>query len=220
MIPKSLRSILIVLLILSMLMAFTPRENAYALKTDSGVSNLPLLSTFISQVRNGQAGEVRELYIPEILAATVVHQPREDNNFVSSEPNSVTLFGPSSQLGSTGLLAHNYLAGANFFLAQKDQIFYLIYGDGQISMWVVKEILQYQALNPTSKFSNFIDLKNNASLTTAEAFSKVYDRPGQVILQTCIAMDHNASWGRLFVIAQPFIFKTPVNLQASTREKL
>src|SRR5262245_40579626 len=116
MIPKSLRSILIVPFILSMLIAFTPMSNAYALNRNSASNNLPLLSTFITQIRNGQSGEIRGLYIPEILAATVVHQPKGDSNFVSAKQDIVTQFGLASQFGSTGLLAHNYLAGRNFFM--------------------------------------------------------------------------------------------------------
>ena len=166
--------------------------------------NLPALYTFANELRNGQSGEVRGVYIPEIMAAPVIHQPDGNNQFVSSMKNTLTQFDLASQFGSAGFLAHNYLAGQSFSLLEINQIFYLVYGDGQTSMLVVTEILRYQALEPTSTFSEFVDLQNNHHMTTAETFSKVYDRPGQIILQTCIAMGDVSSWGRLFVIAEPF----------------
>jgi hypothetical protein len=83
------------------------------------------------------------------------------------------------------------------------QKFFLVYGDGQVASFRVSEILRFQALQPYSSESNFVDLQNDASLTTTELFKKVYGRPGQAVLQTCIEADGIASWGRLFVIAEP-----------------
>lgn len=193
--------------ILILFIVFTPVNSVQALNSKSSGDTLPLLDTFVSQIRNGRAAELRGVYVPEIFAARIVQQPMGKNEFVSPRQNIVTQFGLASHFDSTGLLAHNNLAGANFSLLAKDQIFYLIYGDGQISAFVVTEILRYQALEPDSPLSEFVDLANGDSLTTSEAFSEVYDRPGQVIFQTCIAMGKNLSWGRLFVIAEPSIQK-------------
>jgi len=178
--------------------------SAQALNSHLDKDSLPALSEFVNQIKNNQGSELRGIYVPEILAARVVRQPKGHNEFVSPRHNIVTQFELASQFGSTGLLAHNYLAGERFSLLKENQKFYLIYGDGQISAFVVTEILRYQALNPTSLSSEFIDLANNDSLTASELFSKVYERPSQVILQTCIAAGNNSSWGRLFVIAKPY----------------
>ena len=199
--PKALRLILVFPFILILLTTLLS-GNALALQNHPQVNNLPPLGTFVNQLRNGQSGEVRGIYIPEILAAPVIHQPEGSTDFVSSRKNIVTQFDLASHFGSAGFLAHNYLAGRNFSLLEVDQVFYLIYGDGQTARVTVTEILRYQALEPTSSFSEFIDLKEDNLMTTAEAFSKVYKRPGQVILQTCIARGNIPNWGRLFVIAE------------------
>ncbi len=201
---KSIRSILAVSLILILSTSVIPVVSVQALSGYSHTDSLPLLNEFVSQVKNGQAGELRGIYVPEILAARVVQQPKGNDGFVSPRQNIVTQFELAAQFGSTGLLAHNYLAGERFSLLEEDQKFYLIYGDGQISTFVVTEIQRYQALDPTSTSSEFIDLENRDSLTASQLFSKVYDKPGQVVFQTCISTGKNFSWGRLFVIAKPY----------------
>ena len=202
---KSIRSILTISFISFIVCtAFLPAHNVQALRSDFHSQSLPLLNVFISQVKNGQPNELRGIYIPEILAAPVVQQPAGDNKFVSPRQNILTQFGLAAQFGSTGLLAHNNLAGASFSLLEKGQKVYLIYGDGQIATFIVTEILRYQALEPNSTSSKFVDLNNNNVLKASEVFSKVYDRQGQVIFQTCISSGEELGWGRLFVIAQPY----------------
>jgi len=202
---KPIRSILASIILLFVLSAaFIPTYGVQALGSHSPAENLPLLSIFVSQVKNGQSDQLRGIYIPEILAAPVVQQPQGNNGFVSPRQNIITQFSLASQFGSTGLLAHNNLAGASFSQLEKDQKIYLIYGDGQISTFVVTEISRYQALRPTSPSSNFIDLNTNDLLKASEVFSNVYDRQGQVIFQTCISNGDEPSWGRLFVIAKPY----------------
>jgi hypothetical protein len=181
-----------------------PTESAQALSSRFHSDSLPLLNTFVSEVKNGQSDQLRGIYIPEILAAPVVQQPDGNNEFVSPRQNIVTQFGLASQFGSIGLLAHNNLAGENFSLLEKGQTFYLIYGDGHVSAFIVTEILRYQALDPNSPSSKFISLNDDRLLTASELFTKVYNRQGQVILQTCISTGENLGWGRLFVIAEPY----------------
>ena len=168
------------------------------------ISNLPPLDTFVDKVKNGQAAELRGIYISDILAAPIVQQPIGRNDFISPWENTVTQFGLTSQFGSIGLLSHNYLAGESFAYLEEGQEFYLIYGDGQISTFVVSETLSYQAMEPTNVLSSFVDLENDDLLTAKELFSKVYNRRGEVILQTCISSNNDLSWGRLFIIAKPY----------------
>lgn len=203
---KSIRGILGISFILVVITTSIFVENAHALSRQN-TSSLPLLNVFVSQVKNGQAGELRGIYIPEILATPVVQQPTGNNSFVSPRQNIITQFNLASQIGSTGLLAHNYLAGKSFSFLEKDKKFYLIYGDGRVSTFIVTEVLRYQALEPTNITSKFASLENNDLLTASELFSKVYNRPGKVIFQTCISKDNNPSWGSLFVIAEPYSSK-------------
>jgi|SRR6266498_2545427 len=201
---KSIRSIFTISFIAILCLTLIPTGNAHALTGQFDSVDLPALDTFVEQVKNGQADEVRGVYIPDVLAALVVQQPAGMYGFVSPWQNIMTQFGLASKFGSTGLLAHNNLAGKSFVVLQNGQKFDLIYGDGKISTFVVSEILQFQALEPTSISSSFVDLESGDILTASELFTKIYDRPGQVILQTCIDADHNASWGRLFIIAKPY----------------
>jgi hypothetical protein len=201
---KSIRSILILsFILLTLFSTLIPTGNVQALSGHFRTSPLPLLDTFVSQVKNGQADELRGVYIPETLAARIVQQPTGNNEFVSPRQGIATQFGLASKLGATGLLAHNYLAGESFSLLEKGQKFYLIYGNGRTSAFVVTEILNYQALKPTSTSSNFVDLENGSLLKASELFSKIYNRPGQVVFQTCVSNEGNRAWGRLFVIAEP-----------------
>ena len=203
---KSFRSILVVSFLVLFFSSFFPVERAHALGKNpyTGGPDLPALSEFVSQVTDGQTGELRGLYVPDLFAAPVIQQPDGDHEFVSPSQNTLTQFSLASRFGSTGLLAHNYLAGERFFLLEEGQKFYLIYGDGQIAAFRVKEIQSYQALDPNSTASPFLSMENGALLTTSDLFLEVYNRPGSVILQTCILKDNDPSWGRLFVIAEPY----------------
>lgn len=200
---NSIRSILTLTLTLILFSTFIPTRIVRALS-----SHLPALATFVSQVENGQADELRGVYVPELFAVRIVQQPTGNNEFVSPRQGILTQFGLASRLGSTGLLAHNYLAGERFVFLEKGQKFYLVYGNGRTSAFVVTEILHYQALEPTSTTSKFVDLENGGLLTASELFSNAYNRPGQVIFQTCISAEGNRSWGRLFVIAEPYSEKS------------
>jgi len=202
---KSIRSLLTSIFIFFILFAtLLPSHGVQALSGDSHSNNFPLLNVFVSQVKNGRSDQLRGVYIPEILAAPVVQQPAGNDEFVSPRQNILTQFGLASEFGSTGLLAHNNLAGASFSQLEADQKIYLIYGDGQMKTFVVAKILRYQALEPNSTSSKFIDLNTQDSLKASEVFSKVYNRQGQVVFQTCISAGDELSWGRLFVIAEPY----------------
>jgi hypothetical protein len=163
---------------------------------------LPSLEDFVRQVSNGQAGVLRGIYIPGILAATVVQQPTGMEDFVSPWQNVITQFGLASRFGSTGLLAHNYLAGEAFALLQEGQEIHLIDGSGTISTFTVTQIIRYQALE-TGTATRFLDLQSRTSITSAGLFAKIYSRPGQVVFQTCMQAGGDPTWGRLFVIATP-----------------
>lgn len=201
---KFIRSIPFLSLIFILSTTLIPMGSVRALNDQFNEADLPLLNEFVNQVKNGQAGELRGIYIPELLAARIVQQPANNNQFVSPRQNTVTQFGLASRVGSTGLLAHNYLAGERFFFLKENQKFYLVYGDGQVSAFVVTEILRYQALEPASTSSKFVGLESDDILLASELFSKVYDRDGDVVLQTCIEAEENLIWGRLFVIAEPY----------------
>ena len=165
---------------------------------------LPSLATFAETLTNGESHALRGVYVPGVLAHQVVQQPAGDPGFVSSDRDLLTQFQQASQLGSTGVLAHNFLAGAQFSEIQPGQLIYLVYGDGHTSAFVVRDALRYQALQPTSAYSAFVDLADGRQLGASELFVSVYGRRGALVLQTCIEAEGISTWGRLFVVAEPF----------------
>ena len=199
---KHIRFIAALCLLVTIGSSWIPTRLAHAL-AGSPTGRLPSLQAFASQFKNGKAEVLAGVYIPELLAAQVTQQPAGNAGFVTAWPNYVTQFSTASRFGSIGLLAHNYLAGRSFSQLGKNQTFHLVYGNGRAVTFVVTEILRYQALEPNSVTSTFKDLESGALLSTSELFLRLYNRPGVVVLQTCISAEGNSSWGRLFIIAEP-----------------
>ena len=154
---------------------------------------------------NGNPRQVVGVYQYHVLEAQVIQQPSSNPGFVSGEADKATQFGMASQYGVTALLAHNNLLGENFFKIQKNQNITLIYGDGHTSAFRVADIRRYQALNPTSPYSTFLDLDNGneREISANDLFYSIYTTDGRLVLQTCIEKDGELSWGRLFIIAEP-----------------
>jgi hypothetical protein len=144
------------------------------------------------------------VYVPGLFALPVVQQPANDPGYVSTVAEVLTDFKDVKSAGNIGLLAHNYLAGRYFPLLRNGQEVRAINGDGSVEYFRVREILRYQALDPQSASSDFIDLKTGQRLSAAALFAKVYQGPRHLTFQTCIEKNGDASWGRLFVIAEPF----------------
>jgi hypothetical protein len=109
-----------------------------------------------------------------------------------------------TQYGNVALLAHNYLSGEYFSQLTPGMRMELVYGDGRIDTFQVSRVYRFRAINPTSATSDFFDLDTQATITASALFTKVYTGSRHVTFQTCISQDGNTSWGRLFVIAEPF----------------
>ena len=198
-----IRFIFLFNIIVMLCSSLLPTATVYALADDQINVAVLGLDSFVERLKNGQAGELRGIYIPGILAASVVQQPAGMDDFISVWENTLTQFNLASRLGSTGLLAHSDLAGKTFAFLQNGQKIYLVYGDGQVATFIVSKILRYQASDPDSTSSSFIDLKDGNVLASPALFTKIYNRPEQLIFQTCIDVDNTLTWGRLFVIAEP-----------------
>ncbi len=166
---------------------------------------LPVFSEFSNLVQDGRADLARGVYVPNVFALPIVQQPYGYASFLSNESDQVTQFRMASQYGTTGLLAHNYLAGASFFALKVGDEVRLVYGDGKVEYFVVYEILQYQALQPNSPYSSFRNLETDEVLSVEQTFKRVFFSDGNVTFQTCIEKNGDLSWGRLFVIAIPKI---------------
>jgi hypothetical protein len=164
---------------------------------------LPAFTDFSKSVQDGQKDVLRGVYADQVLALPVVQQPSGNAGYVSNYDGKATQFGMASQFGNIGLLAHNHLAGKSFSQLAVGQEIRLVYGDGHVEYFVIKEVLKYQALQPTSPYSSFKNLDKDETLTAEQMFKRVYTGDHHVTLQTCIAANGQLSWGRLFVIAVP-----------------
>jgi hypothetical protein len=189
------------LLLAVFISAFFNPNPAFAL--GNGESALPNFPDFSKTVQNGEAGVLRGVYVPDVFALPIVQQPAGNAGYVSSEDGKLTQFGMATQFGNVGLLAHNHLSGKSFAQLAIGQEVRLVYGNGKIEYFVITEVLQYQALQPTSPYSSFHGLTKDETLTAEQMFKRVYFGNRHVTFQTCIAKDGNSSWGRLFVIAVP-----------------
>ena len=166
---------------------------------------LPGFSEFSALVQDGRADLARGVYVPGVLAMPIVQQPYGNGSFLSNEANTITQFRMASQYGTTGLLAHNYLAGASFFDLEVGDEVRLVYGDGKVDYFVIYEILKYEALQPNSPYSSFRSLETDEVFSVEKVFKRVFFSDGNITFQTCIEKDGDLSWGRLFVIAIPKI---------------
>ena len=167
------------------------------------VAALPTFADFSKTIQNGDAKTLRGVYVADVLAQPIVQQPTGSPGYVSTTDGVVTQFGMASQYGNIGLLAHNHLSGRFFSQLTVGQEVRLVYGDGSTEIFVISEILQYQALQPTSPYSSFRNLSKDETLSAEQMFKRVYFGDRHVTFQTCINANGNSSWGRLFVIAVP-----------------
>jgi len=161
--------------------------------------------SFVNRVIDGEKKSVRGIYSEGVLAFPVVKQPDNQPGFVSSIDGVVTEFSLASSNGVTGLLAHNYLSGRYFYNIDIGDEIQIIYGDGAIKSYKVIAFEQYQALQPDSPHSRFVDLESGEQLSATDLFKRVYLGDHHLTLQTCIQEGGVDSWGRLFIIADPIL---------------
>jgi hypothetical protein len=164
---------------------------------------LPDFREFSQAVQNKEAGVLRGVYVPDVLAFPVVQQPADNAGYVSPVDGEITQFSMAAQYGNMGLLAHNNLSGKFFSQLAVGQEVRLVYGDGNVEYFVITQIWQYQALQPTSPYSSFRNLNSDEVLTAEQMFKRAYTGDRHVTFQTCIAGPGSLSWGRLFVVATP-----------------
>jgi hypothetical protein len=142
------------------------------------------------------------IYVEGLFAFRIVQQPEDNPVYVASVSDVVTQFRATERYHSVGLLAHNTLAGANFFALEKGQQIILIDGFGNLSYYQVEQFQRYQAISPSDASSKFIDSSNYKTMTAGELFRAIYEKSNWLVLQTCISSPENTSWGRFFVLAR------------------
>jgi hypothetical protein len=163
----------------------------------------PELMGFIANVFNGLENEISGIFIPEVLALPVVHQPGGNSAFVSDDYETITLFSSASLQGVIGLLAHNYLSGSLFYNIQMEDIVYVVYGDGSIKRYQIDSIEQYQRLERSNLRSSFQDLLSDRIFSSDEIFERYYRGQDKITFQTCLERYGINNWGLTFTTASP-----------------
>jgi hypothetical protein len=164
---------------------------------------IPGFEKFVTAVSDGNASTVRGVYVPGVLALRVKQQPAGNAGYVSSAAGVATQFGMAAEMGTTGLLAHNFAAGKSYSNLAIGNEVKVVYGDGSVKTYIVSAIYQYQALDSNNPYGDLVDLSTGVQMPVADVFNAVYGGGDHVTFQTCIAKNGNASWGRLFVVATP-----------------
>lgn len=151
--------------------------------------------------------DVNGVYFGENRFLRVVNQPSGRPEFVSEISGVATNFQLASRYGNIGLIAHNFLGGKYFSSLNVGDTLYVMNGYRQRQPYRVSRIHRYQALNPHSPRSDFIDLETNLYYNVNEVFKRVYTGSHHLILQTCIEKGNMKEWGRLFIIALPVLLE-------------
>ena len=204
---QSLRLLLILGVVLGCLIFFGASEAIPVTSTQLSIlpvekeNALPDMQTFIASVTNGHHGIPAGVYVPGVLALKIVQQPKDDPAFVSALPDILTQFQMASRYLTVGLLAHNFLAGTQFFKIHLNQEIVLVFGDGKVKNYSVSDIKSYQALSPNDPYSNFVSSDGQKNLSSEDVFKEVYAKGNQLVFQTSIQKGNEDSWGRLFIIA-------------------
>jgi hypothetical protein len=131
------------------------------------------LQSFITSVQNGGANTVMGVYVQDVLAQLVAQQPANDYAYISLARDQVTQFS-LAQAPVVGLIAHIELAGNKFSGLTTGQELYLVLGNGRALHYQVSRIASYQAVNPASPTSSFVDLATGQTLSAAKLFALYY----------------------------------------------
>ena len=134
--------------------ASTINSTEEILKSD----RISALNDFILEISNGASDVIRGIYSENNFALPVVQQPSGQAGFVSTINGVATQFSMPNEYGVTGILAHSYLSGKHFFDMGIEDVIKVVYGNGEIKEYQISDIQTYQALQPNSPNSHFIDL--------------------------------------------------------------
>ncbi len=124
----------------------------------------PGLGDFTSSIINGDPEIVVGVYVEDLFALPVIQQPQDEPSYVSDEEGLLTQFKLPAKHGVVGILAHNTLSGSLFsHLTMGDKVV-VVYGDGRSELYIVAYAESYQALDPESPYSEFININGATDL--------------------------------------------------------
>jgi len=153
--------------------------------------------------KDPQAGIALWVGVSGVLANQILQQPEDNAIYVSNKPGYLTQFRQATVNGVTGLLAHNFLSGREFYNLNVGQKVSILYSDKRMRTYQVASIHRYQKLIPSLLDSGLLELESRKDMTSLEVFQRYYQGDHHVVFQTCLEGDGRLDWGFLFVIAWP-----------------
>lgn len=138
----------------------------------------------------------------------VALQPYNEPLNVSTKAETVTLFGAPLQNDVTAFLAHNYLAGEEFYELPIGGRIFVEYDDGTFQEYKIEEIRKFQDLG---RLMNLRDVVTGVDYSDFEIYEMFYNGlPGSLVLQTCLEENRDSTWGLTFWIAYPVGHSMPM----------
>lgn len=176
------------------------------LRNDPGDNIQPVsFDEFKTSVTVAGVNRITGLYVPNFGGFPVVQPPAGGDGSVSSSEGEVTQFMRPAENNVIGLLAHNYLSGAWFEKFPDEGLVYVIFGDGKSETYRIKEWFRFEALENDSTTSDFVDTASGLRYSVLEVYEKMYGGKPHLTFQTCTQKHGDLSWGRLFLLAEPFL---------------
>lgn len=179
-----------------------PQTSGQVEASEGAVQPVESFTDFVHDVSNGDKNALVGVYVPFTFSLPIVEQPDDQPTWIADKDGVVTHFSLADKAGSIGLLAHYEHAGKAFYQLKTGQTIQLIYGDGGTEAYTVKDILYFQASEPSKAATSFIDLNTGAELSQEDVFNQVYKAEDRLVLQTCLVGKGSQTWGRMFVIAE------------------
>lgn len=133
----------------------------------------------------------------------IIQQPGDNPIYVAGGADVITQFGKPAQEGVTGLLAHNYRSGKEFYGLTLGQRITVYYGGDVTRAYQVTSIQRFQKVDHTDIYSDLIDLETNARVSSTEVYNRFYAGSPHVTFQTCLEGEGYLDWGLYFVVAEP-----------------
>lgn len=168
-------------------------------------SKSAIFRQFAELVINGNAEQVRGVFVAGLMALPVVQQPAGEATYVAGQMDIVTQFQSAAERDVIGLLAHNYLSGSLFYQLRKGEEVRIVFGDGSYQRYQVSGSYAFQKLKPGSLQSDLVDMSTEEVLTTNQVFNRFYNGDHHVTFQTCLEEEGLSNWGLTFVVAEPLI---------------
>ncbi len=121
-----------------------------------------------------QLAAIRKIGLKPGKSFEIVDQPSGKAAYVSEKSDVLTNFQLPLKYGNYGFIAHNYLAGKEFSELRIGDILTAEDKQGTTRKYRITRIEKFQARDPKSPRSKFVDLSSNKTLTADEVFKRVY----------------------------------------------